>query len=80
MNIIVDIQNEKDEQLLKEFLNKMKIPFKTLLDGDEISINQAYINTYNEEITNAVNEISKGIYTSQEDVEKILLDRRNPTK
>jgi hypothetical protein len=80
MNIIVDIQNEKDEQLLKEFLNKMKIPFKTLMDGDEISINQAYINTYNEEITNAVNEISKGIYTSQEDVEKILLDRRNPTK
>jgi hypothetical protein len=80
MNIIVDKQNEKDEELLKEFLNKMKIPFKTLMDGDEISINQAYLNSYNEEMTYAVNEIEKGIYSSQEEVQKTLSNRRNISK
>lgn len=77
MNIIVDIQNPKDEELLKDFLNKMKIPFKTLIEEDEISFKQAYLNSYNEEINHAVKEIEEGNYHSQVEVLKLLSERRN---
>jgi hypothetical protein len=76
MSILVNPHNEQEEEALLAFLNSRKYEYKPGIDESNDEATMIFLDQYNQEIDEAETEIDSGNYFTQDEVEKMLEDRR----
>lgn len=76
MSIIVNTRNEAEEQVLMAFLDRLKYVYHLAEQEDETSLHREFLQTYNQELDDAVAAIENGSFVSHQDVEKLFSERR----
>ena len=76
MSILVKPHNEQEEKALLAFLNSRKYDYKPGIGESEDEAMAIFLDQYNQEIDEAEKEIDNGNYFTQDEVEKLLEDRR----
>jgi hypothetical protein len=77
MKIVVNLKTKTEERMLTAFLDSMKIAYHSANKTDEnLATYKEFINEYNNEIDNAVNEIENNSYIAHKDVKKLMAERR----
>jgi flagellar biosynthesis chaperone FliJ len=77
MSILVNPHNEQEEKALLAFLNSRQYDYKPGVGESEDEAMTAFLDTYNKEIDEAVGQIENGEFYTQDEVEKMLQERRN---
>ncbi len=76
MSILVNPHNEQEEKALLSFLNSKKYDYKPGIGENDDEVMTAFLDRYNREIDEAEAEIDNGDYFTQDEVEKMLEERR----
>ena len=76
MSILVNPHNEQEEKALLAFLNSRKYDYKPGIGESDDDAMTAFLDTYNREIDEAEAEIDRGEYFTQDEVEKMLQERK----
>lgn len=77
MKIVVNTKNKSEERKLTAFLDSMKIEYQSTNELDKnFDSYKEFLNEYNLEIDNAVNEIENNSYIAHKDVKKLLAANR----
>lgn len=76
MSVIVTTKNKQEEKVLLTFLDSLNYKYESAIKNEDLYLDIAFLNKYNDDLENADREIESGNFVDHDEVEQLFQKRR----